>query len=394
MYTKGDSKSMIPVSCPPPPDNHQNKRIKILYVNRNYHIGGAEVVVANLCRQIDKKRFDVSLCHFLKERGMIGDELHGEGFDTQGISPSRLPVLKYLTFLRLRKIVIERGIDILHSHSTYGLIDSALCKISLPKLRLIHTFHFGNYPHLKKRYLALERFFCKVPDQLVAVGREQRKVILETLHLPPERILTVWNGVIGERGGADAEFLEKYRNGKKVIIGVIATLIEQKGLPDMLDVAYELKKRGVDAIILVVGEGHLRKVLESKACELALGDYVQFLGWVNNADSRILPMFDILFQPSLWEAMSMVVLEAMAGGKPVVATDVGENRHMVEHGINGFLVRPRDIASMADALETLSKNPEILKRQGIESRKRFEEKFTSLAMVRKYEDLYEKMVSS
>jgi len=175
---------------------------------------------------------------------------------------------------------------------------------------------------------------------------------------------------------------------------VIATLIEQKGLPDMLDVAYELKKRGVDAIILVAGEGHLRKVLESRACELALGDYVQFLGWVNNADSRILPMFDILFQPSLWEAMSMVVLEAMAGGKPVVATDVGENRHMVEHGINGFLVRPRDIASMADALEILSKNPEILKRQGIESRRRFEEKFTSLAMVRKYEDLYETMVSS
>ena len=214
------------------------------------------------------------------------------------------------------------------------------------------------------------------------------------MHLPPERILTVWNGVIGERVGADAEFLKKYRKGNRVVIGVIATLIEQKGLLDMLNVASELKKRGVDAIFLVVGEGHLRKELESRARDLDLVDYVQFLGWVRNADSRILPLFDILFQSSLWEAMSMVVLEAMAGGKPVVATDVGENRHMVEHGKNGFLVRPRDIASMTDALETLSRNPEIMKRQGIESRKMFEEKFTSLAMVRKYEDLYENLTSS
>lgn len=394
MNTNGDGKSMIPVSCPPPSDTLLNRKIKVLYVNRNYHIGGAEVVVSNLCRQIDKERFDVSLCHFLKERGTIGDELHGEGFETCGISQSRIPVLKYLTFLQLRKIVIERGIDILHSHATYGLVDSALCKISLPNVRHIHTFHFGNYPHISKRYLALERLFCKVPDQLVAVGNEQREVVIDALHLPPERILTVWNGVTGGSSDADPEFLEKYRDGKRIIIGVIATLIEQKGLPDMLDVASELKKRGVDAIFLVVGEGHLRKNLETRARELALGDSVQFLGWVRNADSRILPLFDVLFQSSHWEAMSMVVLEAMAGGKPVVATDVGENRHMIEHGKNGFLVRPRDIASMADALETLSKNPEILKRQGIESRKRFEEKFTSLAMVRKYEDLYETMASS
>jgi glycosyltransferase involved in cell wall biosynthesis len=162
----------------------------------------------------------------------------------------------------------------------------------------------------------------------------------------------------------------------------------------MLDVASELKRRGVDAIFLVVGEGHLRKELESKARDLALGDTVQFLGWVMNADSRILPLFDILFQPSLWEAMSMVVLEAMACGKPIVATDVGENRHMVKYGENGFLVAPRDIASMADALETLTKNPDLLKRQGLESRRRFQEKFTSEAMVRKYEDLYARWGSS
>jgi glycosyltransferase involved in cell wall biosynthesis len=375
-------------------DFRSGKKIKILYVCRNYHIGGAEAVVANLCRQIDKERFDVSLFHFLKERGMIGDELHEEGFKTYGISASRIPALKYLTFFQLRRIVIEKEIDIVHSHCTYGLIDSALCKVSSPNLRHLHTFHFGNYPHISKRYLALERFFCKIPDQLVAVGHEQRKVIMKTYGLPPERILTVWNGVVSGRGGAAPEFLEKYGNRKGVIIGVIATLIEQKGLTDMLEVASELKRRGVDAIFLVVGEGHLRKELESKARDLELGDTVQFLGWVMNADSRILPLFDILFQPSLWEAMSMVVLEAMAGGKPIVATDVGENRHMVKYGENGFLVAPRDIASMADALEALTKNPDLLKRQGLESRRRFQEKFTSEAMVRKYEDLYARLGSS
>jgi len=394
MSTEGDRKAMQSFPRSPSRDHHPVKKLNILYVCRNYHIGGAEAVVANLCRQIDKERFHVSLLHFLKERGMIGDELHEEGFETYGISPSRIPVLKYLTFPQLRKIVIEKEIDIVHSHCTYGLIDSALCKVSFPNLRHLHTFHFGNYPHISKKYLALERFFCKIPDQLVAVGHEQRKVIMKTYGLPPERILTVWNGVAGGSGCAAPEFLEKYGNRKGIIIGVIATLIEQKGLTDMLDVASELKKRGVDATFLVVGEGHLRKELESKTRDLSLGDTVQFTGWILNADSRILPLFDILFQPSLWEAMSMVILEAMAGGKPIVATDVGENRHMVEHGKNGFIVPPRDIACMADALETLAKNPDLLKRQGVESRKRFQEKFTSDAMVRKYENLYEELRSS
>jgi glycosyltransferase involved in cell wall biosynthesis len=67
---------------------------------------------------------------------------------------------------------------------------------------------------------------------------------------------------------------------------------------------------------------------------------------------------------------------------------------MIEHGKNGFLVRPREIVSMVDALETLSKNRETLVRQGIESRIRFEEKFTSLGMLRRYEDLYEKVASA
>ena len=179
------------VSFPSPTEHRSGKKIKILYVGRNFHIGGSEAVVANLCRQIDKGRFDVSLCHFMKERGIIGDELHAEGFDTHGISPSPVPFLKYFTFLQLRKIVMKKGIDIVHSHSTYGLIDSALCKISYPKVRHLHTFHFGNYPHHSKRYLLLERLFCKVPDKLVSVGNEQRKAILKTYGLPSERILTV-----------------------------------------------------------------------------------------------------------------------------------------------------------------------------------------------------------
>jgi glycosyltransferase involved in cell wall biosynthesis len=365
------------------------RKIRVLFVNRNYHIGGAEVVVANLCRKIDKERFDVSLIHLINERGYIGDELYGERFDVQGVKPSDIPVLKYFDFLKLRRIIIEKKIDLLHSHCLNGLIDSALCRMTLLHVRHLHTFHFGNYPHINKKYLALERLFCKVPDKLVAVGNVQREVILETFGIPPEQILTVWNGVIRERGDVAPEFMEMYGNRKGVIIGVIASLITQKGLSCMLDVALELKRRGIQALFLVVGDGHLRGELETKALTLGLSDTVYFLGWVRNAATRILPLFDILFQPSLWEAMSMVILEAMAAGKPIVATCVGENSYMIDHGRNGFLVTPGDINGMTDCLETLARNPDLLKRQGLQGEEMFREKFTSDAMVRKYEDLYE-----
>jgi glycosyltransferase involved in cell wall biosynthesis len=363
----------------------------VLIVASALEIGGAERVIANLARHIDRDRFNVTICH-LKERGVIGDELQQQGFRVLAVRHHDDPVRRYLSFLGLRKLVREQGIHLLHSHTTYALVDSGLCRMTTPDIRLVHTFHRGNYPDFNRRYMLMERVFSRRCDRLVAVGIEQEKKIRSAYNLAPGRVRTILNGVEDLRLTGDPEWAARLRADGRPVIGSISTLIEQKGITFLLDTAAELRSRGENPLFVVVGEGELRSPLEEKCRQLGLGESVVFTGWIPQAASRMLPLFDIFFQSSLWEAMSMVVLEAMAAGKPVVVTDVGDNRHVVEHDRTGFVVPPRDVKAMADALQGLIRSPERRRQYGQYGRARFEADYTAPQMARHYEEIYSELL--
>lgn len=363
----------------------------ILIVTSSLEIGGAERVIANLAKYIDRSRFNVSICH-LKERGVIGDELQALGFRVLGIRHYHDPVRRYLSFLGLRAVVRSHHIDLLHSHTTQSLIDAGLCRLTTAGLRTVHTFHRGNYPHHKRRYLFLERVFSRVCDRLVAVGIEQANKIRAVFKPRPARVHVILNGVEDIDAAGDAEWSARLRSDSRLVIGSISTLIEQKGISFLLDTAAELKRRGENPLFVVVGEGELRPTLEAKCRELGLAESVIFTGWVAQAASRMLPVVDIFFQPSLWEAMSMVVLEAMAAAKPVVVTDVGDNRHVVDDDQNGFVVPPRDVRKMADALQDLIRSKEKRARFGRAGRAKFEAHYTARSMAQQYEAIYTQLL--
>lgn len=363
----------------------------ILIVTSSLEIGGAERVIANLAKYIDPDRFKVSICH-LKERGVIGDELQALGFRVLGIRHYHDPVRRYLSFLGLREVVQRNHIDLLHSHTTQSLVDAGLCRLSAPGLRTVHTFHRGNYPHHKPRYLFMERVFSRICDRLVAVGIEQANKIRAVFKLSPTRVHTILNGVEEIDPIGDPDWAARFRIDGRLLIGSISTLIEQKGISFLLDTAAELKRRGENPLFVVVGEGELRAELEAKCRELGLSESVLFTGWVAQAAARMLPLIDIFFQPSLWEAMSMVVLEAMAASKPVVVADVGDNRHVVDHCQNGFVVPSRDVYKMADALQDLIRSKDKRERFGRAGRIKFEEHYTARLMAQKYEEVYTQLL--
>jgi glycosyltransferase involved in cell wall biosynthesis len=318
--------------------------------------------------------------------------LHAQGYDIVSLPGYQAGKVDYLSFLKLYRLLKIKEIDLVHSHSTDGLIDSALCRMFYLKVKAIHTFHFGNYPYLNKKYLLMEKIFSKVPNRLVAVGSEQKESIIKTFSIPKKRISTVWNGVEGQKKGmADSNLLESLPKGK-LILGSISTFIPQKGLDYLLDIAVVLKQKRKDFIVLIVGDGPLRPDLEKRCNQLNLSDTVFFLGWLKDAPSRILPLFDIFVQSSLWEAMSMVILESMAEGKPIVATEVGENRHVIEHGESGFLSQPGDTQTMAGHIELLLDNAETRNSMGLKARESFESNFTVDLMARRYEQVYNEVL--
>jgi len=363
----------------------KNKK-NVLLVGSSLDVGGAETVIANLCRYLDRQLFDVTVCH-LKERGKIGKELADEGYDVIGVDRADHSKPDYLSFLKLRNIVKMKQTDILHTHTLYSLMDASLCKLTYPGLRTVHTFHFGNYPHVVKKHLFLERVFWRIPERLVAVGHEQKKSIRNTHGIPESRIVTIWNGV-DHKQNLDKAIIKEYVDHNKIIIGSVSTLIEQKGLQYLLEVAYKLKKKRNDFVFLIAGDGHLRNELESKSRSLGLENTVYFIGRVENAGSRLLPLFDILVQTSLWEAMSIVLLEAMACGKPVVATSVGDNNLVIEEGKTGFLVEPKDIEEIAAALERLLDQQELREDIGRNAIQKYHNEFSAEMMARRYENLY------
>lgn len=360
---------------------------RIMILASTLHIGGAERVIANLAKYLDRSRFKVLVCH-LKERGVVGDEIERAGTDIVGVPTVQRGVQKYLSYRRLARVVREHGIELIHSHTTYSLVDGSLCKLlSERQVKLVHTFHFGNYPNYPFHYRVMERLASRVTDQLVAVGQEQAKVIAKMYRLPLERLKPVVNGVDSPAPRPDAEWRDRLA-GRGVIIGTICTFIEQKGLPELLRVAKELKASGERAVFVVAGDGHMRQPIQQECEAMGLSDYVFFTGWKNEAGITMMPLFDIFFQPSLWEAMSMVVLEAMAASKPVVATDVGDNRHVVRHGETGYIVPVRDIEAMSRALRLLVRSEERRIEFGAAGRRRYEHQYTVQSMVRRYEELY------
>lgn len=368
-----------------PLEVERSRKCNLLIVASSLWIGGAETVIRHLAEAIDRNRFNVTVC-YLKERGHIGDEIARLGIDIIGIADS--PKVDYFTFIKLLKVIQSRKIDVVHTHTPHGLVDASLCSLLLPRLKVINTFHFGNYPHAVPRNMWMERIFSRFVTRLIAVGDVQKKQLQAVYGFPDRWISTIRNGVAIRSGSGDAAFRRKFDAENRILIGTIATLIEQKGLSDLLDVAKVIRDSGRKAVFVIVGEGHLRKELEAKRQKLGLDDTVVFSGWVTNAAEVALPTFDIFFQSSLWEAMSMVILEAMAAGRPIVATQVGENSQVIEDGVDGLLVQPRNIEEMATALCRLIDDQALRVRLGEAARSKVKQFFTVEHMTKAYEELY------
>lgn len=379
--------SEVRPSEPYSPDSENLRKCNVMIVASHLWIGGAESVIQHLAETLDRRRFNVTVC-CLKQRGSLGDELVRKGVEVLSFAASQDAPVDYFTFVKLLKVLRSRKIDVVHTHTTQGLVDAALCSLLLPRLRVVHTFHFGNYPYTAPRILLMERIFSRLAHRLFSVGEVQRKQIQSVYQLSDRQISTLYNGVSIRNSVGDSTFRQRVSAENRVLIGTIATLITQKGLPDLLDVAKSIRDSGRKAVFVIVGDGHLREALEAKRRMLGLEETVILAGWITNAADVALPMFDIFYQPSLWEAMSMVILEAMAARKAIVATRVGENSLIIEDGVDGLLVQPRDIDGMAAALGRLIDDVALRVRLGEAARAKVERQFTVEHMTKAYEAIY------
>jgi glycosyltransferase involved in cell wall biosynthesis len=247
----------------------------------------------------------------------------------------------------------------------------------------------------KSRYLFLDRVANRLTDVIVANSEAVRQDTIAREHLAYQKVGMVYNGIEVDRYLVPSDETIRHSSGlvgREPLVGVIATLDPRKGHPFLLEAWATVAARYPSAIVLLIGDGPSRPELEAQAQSAGLGQSVRFLGTRHDIPD-LLALLDLVVHPSLTEGFSNAILEAMAAGKPVVATAVGGNPEAVVDRVTGLLVPARDSQALAQAMLRLLEHPDEAAAFGCAGRERVAQRFGMQLMVREYELLYERLVS-
>ena len=303
------------------------RRLRVLQIIGALYYGGAEKVVTGLALGIDRERFEMMVC-CTRAFGPLAEAVRAAGIPlVLGGPQTRLQ--RYLGPLHLRKVIRQLRPDVIHTHALPGLVDVGPLAWTWQTPPWIHTFHYGNYPYANRRYMIAERIFSRRADLLVAVADAQRAKLIAHHRIAPERIITLPNGVrdnpFREMDGVRArKRAELGLPDDAPVIGTIAVLTEQKGVSYLLQAMPRILRAVPAARLVVAGGGPLEAALKQEAEALGITGSVIFAGWRLDVGELLLA-FDVWAMSSLWEAMPLALIEAMAAGRPIVATDVGDN---------------------------------------------------------------------
>ena len=365
-------------------------KVRVLQVIGSMHLGGAENVVVNIARGLDRERFDLAVC-CTRELGVLASRLSDQGVEVRLVGPQRR-ALRHLTPLRLQRLIWQWRPDVVHTHGVPAMLHTGPLSLLGTLPPWVHTFHFGNYGPPRDRDSKMERAFSRRATRLIAVSDAQRAALIRHYDVRPDHIATIHNGVgenpfVNDPTTRTRKRAELGLGADAIVLGCVAVLSEQKGIPYFLQAADTILAHDPRIRIVIVGGGPHEAPLRQQAAALACGERILFTGW--RPDSlEILPALDMFVMPSLWEAMPMVLLEAMAARRPIVVTDVGENRAIVQDGRCGVVIPPRNAEAISTAVLSLLAQPDSANEMGARAEVRFREHFTTAHMVAAYERLF------
>jgi glycosyltransferase involved in cell wall biosynthesis len=382
---------------------------KILHIITRLDMGGSAQNTLHTCNELSEK-YDKVLIHGLSlESGMtdLEKKVVEEGIETaknQGVKVVLLPSLvrsirpfKDLKALfALVWLIVKEKPDIVHTHSSKGGLLGRLAAKLCGVTPIVHTPHghvfYGHFgPVASKVFLWIERIFSKFTDRLVALTHGEKDDYIAMSVCSPEKLLTIHSGVdIQQFLHTNGNLAEKKRSlglgPKEPVIGFVGWLLPIKGPEYLLKAMDYIWPEQPETTLVMVGKGDLDVDLRAEALRKNVNGKVKFLGWRQDIH-ELMPVFDIFVLPSLNEGMGRVLVEAMAAGKPVVASRVGGIPDLVRDGETGHLVPPADEKALADAILKLLKDSDQAKLMG-QRGKEWCRQFSLEAMIAKLDDLY------
>jgi glycosyltransferase involved in cell wall biosynthesis len=299
---------------------------------------------------------------------------------------------------RLIQILRREKVEIIHIHSQeagiWGRIAAWVARVPV----VIYTPQTVDIrqKRFQALYYLIERLLATVTDMLISVNDGDRVRMIDKGVISPRKIMTVYNGIEVHNYPACVDVSRTKEDlgipSEGPVIAQIGRLCAQKGPRYLLEAATLVLETRPETIFLMVGEGPLRAEIEDSAKELHLSGHLLLLGWRNDV-AAIIACVDVVVLSSLWEGLPYTLLEAMASGKPVVATAVNGSKELIRDGQTGLLVPPADSRALADAVLTLLDSSEVAVEMGRRAREVVGKDFSLENMVGRVDELYERLAS-
>ena len=294
-------------------------------------------------------RFEVTLCG-LKAPEPASDLLQSQGVPVTHLRRGRFDPRILTDLVSLAR---QRGARILHVHG-YAASDFGRLAARHVGAGLVLHEHFAD-PRMPAYQGLADRALASLTDRAIAVSQSTADFLVQQRHVPKERVRLIWHGApLDDFAPVDRERARDTRRAlglpdDAVVVGSIARLNEQKGHRYLVDAAALVLARRPDVRLLVVGDGDLAQPLREQAHALGILDRVLFTG--HRTDVRdLLGAIDVFAIASTYEGTPLSLFEAMAAGKTIVSTAVDGCREVLEDGVTGLLVPPRDPGALAAAL--------------------------------------------
>jgi len=372
-------------------------------------IGGAQENTLLCCQDLIRLYGDDVLLVTGPSLGPEGDLLgQGRGDD---VPLARVPALRRAihpwrdsrSYFAVKRILRDFKPDVVHTHSAKGGVLGRMAAHALSIPAIVHTVHgapFHPYQGRAARWLFrwCEAHAARRCHAMVSVADAMTDLLVDARVAPRDKFTTVYSGMDVEPFLAANDHRQRVRDelgfaDQHVVIGKIARLFHLKGHEYLIQAATRVVRQCADVRFLLVGDGLLRERLQRQIADADLSEHFRFTGLVPPGRiPALLGAMDVLVHVSLREGLARALPQALIAGKPVVSYDVDGAREVAITRETGFLIPPKQVDSLADALIELASDAQLRERMGQEGRGRFTEQFRHETMTGQLRELYGRLL--
>jgi glycosyltransferase involved in cell wall biosynthesis len=353
--------------------------------------GGAERVAALVAMRLDPGRFDRVICATRTVDETARKECIAAG--VRVLALNRQSTYAIWNWLPLARLLRRERVDVLHAHKFRSNVWAAVLGTLVGVPVVIAHEHGWEHPSRIVRFLN-RWVVARGCDEVLAVSHSERTRMIEVDGIPPDRVNLMPNGIpdLTPTIGRDIR-KELGIPAHSPIIGSVAVLRPEKALEVLIEAAGIVVSQRADAKALIVGSGPEEEKLRTLIDSLGLQEAVLLIGQRSDIPDLV-NAIDIAVCCSDREGSPLSVMEYMAAGKPIVATNVGGLPEMIEEGVNGLLVERRDAKALAAAILRLVDDEDLRVRLGAAGKELQVKEFGLDAMVERTEALYEELVEN